>query len=72
MNHEGIGLGLAIVKSIVQQHEGVIDVHSDGIGQGSVFHFEMQMDRAVAKSQGTNESHVVVEHDNIQLEQLLD
>ena len=37
INHEGIGLGLNIVKQIVELCEGLINVHSDGKGKGSVF-----------------------------------
>ncbi|NDJ62717.1 MAG: sensor histidine kinase, partial [Chloroflexi bacterium] len=33
---EGTGLGLAIVKSIIEQHDGRIDVHS-AVGEGSSF-----------------------------------
>jgi signal transduction histidine kinase len=31
----GLGLGLPLVQSIVQQHGGTIEAHSDGIGKGS-------------------------------------
>jgi PAS domain S-box-containing protein len=33
----GLGLGLAIVRGIVQAHDGTIDAHSGGAGQGSEF-----------------------------------
>lgn len=33
----GLGLGLAIVKSLVELHEGKIEVHSAGIGMGATF-----------------------------------
>ena len=34
---QGTGLGLSIVYSIIADHEGSIDVHSDGPGRGSTF-----------------------------------
>ena len=33
----GLGLGLTIARSMVALHGGSIDVHSDGVGQGSTF-----------------------------------
>ncbi len=33
----GLGLGLALVRGLVSLHGGVVDVHSDGPGQGSEF-----------------------------------
>ena len=33
---KGTGLGLAICQSIVEQHRGAIEVHSDGLGKGTV------------------------------------
>ena len=44
MNHDGIGLGLTIVKQIVEACNGVVEVHSDGIGKGSCFAFTMQIE----------------------------
>lgn len=32
----GLGLGLSIVRNVVQRHGGVVTMHSDGPGQGSV------------------------------------
>ncbi len=33
---KGTGLGLAICQSIIEQHQGIIEVRSDGLGQGTV------------------------------------
>ena len=43
MNSEGIGLGLHIVDKIVKLAGGKIYVHSNGLGQGSLFCFSMAM-----------------------------
>ena len=43
----GAGLGLSMVYSIVQRHEGTIDVHS-ARGEGTVFTIELPAARAAA------------------------
>ena len=37
----GLGLGLAISKAIIDGHEGKIEAHSEGKGQGSKFAIEL-------------------------------
>lgn len=43
INSEGLGLGLTIVKQIVEASGGLINVESEGQGQGSLFIFSMLM-----------------------------
>jgi CheY-like chemotaxis protein len=33
----GLGIGLTLVKNLVEMHDGAVEVHSAGIGQGSEF-----------------------------------
>lgn len=37
----GLGIGLALARSIVEMHGGTITAASPGVGQGSVFRFEL-------------------------------
>lgn len=43
MNSEGIGLGLMISKALIEKNGGQLQIHSDGVGKGSVFAFSMEM-----------------------------
>jgi two-component system NtrC family sensor kinase len=40
---QGIGLGLSITYRIVADHNGQIEVHSDGPGKGSVFRVSLPL-----------------------------
>ena len=37
MDTEGLGVGLYLARSIVQRHEGSLDVQSEGLGRGTTF-----------------------------------
>ena len=48
INSEGIGMGLMICRDLVTINKGTIEVHSDGVDQGSTFSFTMEMKPAAA------------------------
>jgi len=52
----GLGLGLAVAKQLVALHEGSIEVHSQGPGQGSTFLIYLPLTRVSAPSKATTES----------------
>tara|TARA_B110001454_G_scaffold181094_1_gene174976 strand:+ start:27804 stop:29027 length:1224 start_codon:yes stop_codon:yes gene_type:complete len=54
-SHGGLGLGLTIAKSIVNSHQGEIQVSSAGIGQGSEFSISLPYG-SVQKSPGLDHS----------------
>lgn len=37
----GLGIGLTVVQRLVRDHGGTVEVHSDGVGQGSTFVVEL-------------------------------
>ena len=46
VNKEGIGLGLSICEAIVAQYDGLIEVQSLGLGEGTLFIFSMKLEIA--------------------------
>jgi PAS domain S-box-containing protein len=49
-SRDGLGIGLTLVKSIVELHEGTVEVHSDGPGLGSEFTVRLPTVVATAES----------------------
>jgi signal transduction histidine kinase len=52
----GLGLGLTIVKEIVEMHNGSVDVHSEGIGQGTKF--TLRLPGATIAEQGSKANNL--------------
>lgn len=50
----GLGIGLALVHGLVEMHEGVIEVRSPGVDQGS--EFEVRLPRTLSHSLGETET----------------
>lgn len=48
-SHGGVGLGLSIVKTIVELHDGTIEVQSDGEGCGATFIVKLPLPSSSAK-----------------------
>jgi signal transduction histidine kinase len=41
--HGGLGLGLAIADALAKLHDGRLNAHSDGVGQGATFTFKLSL-----------------------------
>ena len=69
----GLGIGLTLVKSLVQLHQGTIEAHSPGVGQGSEFVIRLhavpevtasQPDRAAGEAAKGRQLRLLVVDDN--------
>lgn len=67
----GLGIGLSLARSLVEMHGGTISASSPGVGQGSVFRFELPGASLVSDtaqgsggSQGSGPTRVLVVDDN--------
>lgn len=43
-SRDGLGLGLSLVKSLVEMHDGAVEAHSTGVGQGSEFTIRLPLE----------------------------
>ena len=55
----GLGIGLTLVKSLVEMHDGRIEVRSDGVGHGSTFTVRLPLVEAPAAAGGEAPSESV-------------
>lgn len=61
----GLGIGLSLARSLVEMHGGSMTAHSEGLGKGSVFSFELPGADAVLRSANSvGPSLVLVVDDN--------
>ncbi len=56
----GLGIGLSLVKRLVEMHEGTVEAHSDGVGQGSVFSVRLPTVKAPAHRERPAAAEVLV------------
>jgi len=52
----GLGVGLSLVRQLVEMHDGVVQAHSAGLGQGSVFTVRLPVVAADSKGRGRAEA----------------
>ena len=54
----GLGIGLTLVKSLVEMHDGTVEVHSDGAGRGSEFVLRLPVAAPGAQEGDEADEHV--------------